>query len=309
MFIVGAGMAGLLAAAMIREPLGLEIFESQASLPHNHNSLLRFRSSIVADALGIPFKEVRVIKSIEGSRNPAADANSYAFKVTGQASARSILSAQGASETRFIAPPDLIQRMADVTRGSIRFGTSFPFRPQRWMRPVISTVPMPTLMDKLGWPKKSEFRWRSGVNIVAELEPKMVNAYCSVYTPDPRYKFARVSLTGNVLIAECYGPEGSPPVVELSDCLLALDVLGLPFDALGDWSVRRQQYAKILPIDEDERRSFIMWASREFGIYSLGRFATWRPGLMLDDVVNDVRVIQRLSASSGELYNHLKKRA
>ncbi len=51
---------------------------------------------------------------------------------------------------------------------------------------------------------------------------------------------------------------------------------------------------KILPIDEDVRKRFIMWASDKHQVYSLGRFATWRPGLLLDDVVNDVRVIQRI---------------
>jgi hypothetical protein len=59
---------------------------------------------------------------------------------------------------------------------------------------------------------------------------------------------------------------------------------------------------KILPIDEDIRRRFIMWASDNFGIYSLGRFATWRPGLQLDDLVNDVRVIQRISSTNSYDY-------
>ncbi|NDG64822.1 MAG: hypothetical protein EBY29_15370, partial [Planctomycetes bacterium] len=55
-----------------------------------------------------------------------------------------------------------------------------------------------------------------------------------------------------------------------------------------------QPYSKILPIDEGERRKFIVWATDQHGIYSLGRFATWRPGLLMDDVVNDVRVIRKI---------------
>ena len=48
--IIGAGMAGLLAANMLRhrDPV---ILEAQKSLPNNHHALLRFRSSVVGDVL------------------------------------------------------------------------------------------------------------------------------------------------------------------------------------------------------------------------------------------------------------------
>ncbi len=48
----------------------------------------------------------------------------------------------------------------------------------------------------------------------------------------------------------------------------------------------------------------MMWATDNFNIYSLGRFATWRPGLLLDDLVNDIRVIQKI-ADHGN-YDHRK---
>ena len=54
-----------------------------------------------------------------------------------------------------------------------------------------------------------------------------------------------------------------------------------------------QRYGKILPFDEEERQAFILWATETFGIYSLGRFATWRQ-ILLDDLVRDIGVIKRL---------------
>ena len=39
----------------------------------------------------------------------------------------------------------------------------------------------------------------------------------------------------------------------------------------------------------------MLWASEKFGIYSFGRFATWRPGLLLDDLIHDLTVIRRLA--------------
>ena len=54
-----------------------------------------------------------------------------------------------------------------------------------------------------------------------------------------------------------------------------------------------QKYAKIQPIDETARKQFLAWATDNFNIFSLGRFATWRPGLLLDDLVQDVQRIEK----------------
>src|SRR4051812_9941542 len=85
--IVGAGMAGLLAANMLRRfnPL---VLESQNYLPHNHKALLRFRSPVVSDATAIPFRKVLVRKNIwDGSRLVdrcnVTLANLYSHKVSG----------------------------------------------------------------------------------------------------------------------------------------------------------------------------------------------------------------------------------
>ena len=64
--VVGAGMAGLLAGAILREECA-RIFEAQPDLPNNHHALLRFRSSIVGDTLNIPFRSVKVLKAVASS--------------------------------------------------------------------------------------------------------------------------------------------------------------------------------------------------------------------------------------------------
>jgi hypothetical protein len=65
-----------------------------------------------------------------------------------------------------------------------------------------------------------------------------------------------------------------------------------------------QSYAKIAPMDETLRRNFIYWASTVTGrAYQLGRFATWRPRLLLDDLVHDVRLIEGWATSPSSSYD------
>ncbi len=299
--IVGAGMAGLLAANILRKE-AFAIYERSTSLPNNHSAVLRFRSELVSEAVNIPFKKVKAIKSVAPYKNAIADAMNYSLKTNGTATLRSVLSASNEAVERYIAPSDFIARMAASVDCPINYGHIFEFKRSD---AVISTIPMPALMHALGWDgPEPEYKYRSGANITATILG--ADAYCSLYIPDPMIPFSRISLTGNRLSAECYrdsayedflGREGEL----VKQAMSLLGILGLPAD---DVKVSRQKYGKILPIDERARREFIMWASEQWGVYSLGRFATWRPHLLLDDVVNDVRVIQRLISNQSESYAH-----
>src|SRR6478735_6009068 len=122
--VVGAGMAGLLAGAILRDECS-EIVEAQKSLPHNHTALLRFRSSIVGDAVNIPFTEVQVMKAVQSFSNPVADAISYSVKTNGSARLRSITGAEGKIEKRYIAPDDFVERLKGKVTAPISFDTKF----------------------------------------------------------------------------------------------------------------------------------------------------------------------------------------
>ena len=324
MIIVGAGLSGLIAASMLREECS-GIFEQQQALPNNHSALLRFRTSVVGDAVGIPFRKVRVMKAIHPWRNPVADALAYSLKAAGRAQLRSIVGAAGEVEERFIAPSDFIARLGAQTCGKFVFGQSlkdailastktFP-----GAEPIISTVPMPVLMEALGWGAIGEvpaFGHQPGEVITVDLPKAEINVCVTVYLPNPEIRPYRASITDNRLIIEMTDANSSlvGDLVKTPEGIIsqALDALGLWSPSLMSFCVREFQrkqmtYAKIVPIDEGVRRRFVMWASSVHGIYSLGRFATWRPSLLLDDVVNDVRVIQRLASNPGEAYAYHKK--
>lgn len=307
MIVAGAGLAGLIAASMLRDEVEA-VYELQPALPNNHSALLRFRSSVVGDAVGIPFRKVKVMKAIDPWRNPVADALMYSMKCTGKAQLRSIVSAAGEVEERFIAPDDFIQRLSKQVGPKIQFGAGIANVLRR--HKVISTIPMPAMMDLLGWEDRPAFDFTNGWTITCDL-PKSVNVCATVYCPHPAVEPYRVSITDHRLIIEIsdwqLNAQQKEPSKELA---IGAAVMALGLDHLMDHvkakhEMKRMKYAKIVPIDDAVRKRFIIWASEKHNVYSLGRFATWRPGLLLDDVVNDVRQIQKMAA--GEMHAYKSK--
>lgn len=290
MIIIGAGLAGLLAGNMLRHR-SPEIIDGQKELPNNHSAVLRFRTSIVGDVTGVAFKKVTMVKSVLPWKNPVADALVYSRKNTNYyKSDRSITSGTVVGD-RYIAPKDLIARLAKQC--VLYFDSPVDAQTLKaWYDdnlPVISTMPMPKLMELLGYESKVTFNHVPGVNIKALVYN--CDAYVSLVVPNPEYDFSRISITGNELIVECPGMDGITDVGARQTALQAANLLGLRTTDLLEIKAKTQTYAKILPISEEERRAFIHWASIKHNIFSLGRYATWRPGLLLDDLVQDIRLI------------------
>lgn len=307
--IIGAGMAGLLAGLMFRDDAS--IVEQSDSLPNNHHALLRFRSNAISAYLNVPFKKVKVIKTSKPWSNPVADALSYSYKSNGDYSIRSSTTAKGEIQDRYIAPDDFINIMLSkqfnspvfgqkVDSDFIRFGNSDG-------RKIISTIPMPALMSMLGYRTEEEFRSTSGTVIKVTL-PFETDFCGTIYYPDPSFAPYRASMTGNNLLIEIsdayfnkwYDEDnGIGPLFKPLTKQILLD-FGLGHVDINSLDIKasKQKYAKILPISEHERKKFIMWATDTYGIYSLGRFATWKPGLLLDDVFEDIQSIQQMLRST-----------
>lgn len=300
--IVGAGLAGLLAASMLSRRDSVTVVESQPALPNNHSALLRFRSPIVGEVLGIPFKKVRVIKSYAPWLNPVADTLAYSYKNLGAFRSDRSIGFSTDIVDRWIAPPDLVQRMYDTAiKSGVRFFFDYSYLFSE-DGPTISTIPMYRLMGILQYPiPHPAFGYRAGVNVHATIED--CDAYVSLAVPSPELPFSRVSITGEQLIVEV----PSNVHFTLADVSRVVNeaskLLGIDRSRVHNITWSAQKYAKIVPINEEDRRKFIFWASTvQNRSYSLGRFATWRPGLLLDDVVNDVRVIERLMDSPHKGY-------
>ncbi len=309
MHIYGAGLAGLLCANMLRR-FQPTIYEAQASLPNNHDALLRFRTDAVSRATGIPFKKVIVNKSIYFNHRHFSSAalnmnNMYSYKVTGEYSARSIMNTKTCE--RWIAPPDFISQMARSCNivysakkqllDDIQHGVECP---------KISTIPMPVLLRILkniaedSLPTNTllrnlseteiKFKWRPIWAVNINLEG--FDLYQTVYYPEEIYPFYRASFTGTRLIVE-YSKQPSPKDLRehISQILNSFGVWVLNQVDFSTAQIHYQEYGKLTPILDGTRKRFITECTDKIGIYSLGRFSTWRQ-ILLDEVVQDVSIIE-----------------
>lgn len=303
-------MAGCLAA--IVNPHA-RIIEAASSAPDNHKAVLRFRGDEVGRMTGIDFKKVRVHKSIwlEGREVQPSPriANMYSKKVVGRILDRSIWNIDPVD--RYVAPSDFHMRMLDMVGNRIEYGCKVhaineknihlmtPMKTPGMDRtgdPIISTMPMNKLANSLHVNLKSNFAFKEIHTLRGKV--KDCNVHQTVYFPGSLTPVYRATLTGNDLIIESRkgfetDPKDFSPV--LTEYIFEVfAAFGISHDDVEFEKVTgSQQYGKIASIDEKERRKFISMATREYNIYSLGRFGLWK-NVLLDDVANDIYVIKKL---------------
>jgi hypothetical protein len=297
--IVGGGLAGLIAAHAWPQATVLEA--AQAPAP-SHRALLRFRSDAVARLTGIEFKKVRVNKGIwfDGSfigPNIRA-ANLYSQKVLGSVGDRSIWNLDAVD--RYIAPPDFYEQLIQSVGSRIMWGVQADFHGMH-NKPFVSTAPMPVALGNLRRdtflpPGIPEFK-RKGIR-VRRWELKDANVFQTVYYPEHVTTLYRASITGNTLIAEFADMPTAPINPSEQYGLHEIErSFGIDLGRAKELERVDQKFGKIEPIPDDLRKEIMFWMTQTCGIYSLGRFATWR-NILLDDVVSDIDVIKRLARRS-----------
>lgn len=298
-------MAGLLAANILRKNNPI-ILERQNGLPENHSALLRHKTNKISLATSIPFEKVSISKSIFANgklineSNPYYN-NLYSKKVSGLYSERSIKDLNVGE--RYISPKNFIDKMADGCK--IKFGYNLVNLDQIKKinsDPIISTIPIEVLCKIIGREDLiSDIDFSHSAIKTAKVKIDNANLYQTIYYPEKKYLPYRISITGDIAIYECMDGDFSDATIK-SDFIVRLeDQFGIDCSNYlkNTFSFNSMKYGKINKVKNKEKLKEAIGAiTKEFNIYSLGRFATWR-NLLLDDIVEDVEVIQKLINSNG----------
>ncbi len=299
--IVGAGMAGLLAANMLRRH-NVRVIERATSLPDNHTALLRFRSPAVSDATGIPFHRQTVRKGLWDGENVVntptlVHINRYSYAVTGgELHDRSILNLAPAE--RWVAPRDFVETMARNVRVDfgVTWGNPMIIAEDTW---VISTIPMPFMMDMVGW-DKPKFDYLPVWTIKAVIRTPISTVCQTLYNTEAN-EWYRATIHGQEVTLEYMKePNHSTAGHEIIKAVWRflgfgqwLDTAQEPEVNVSTFSINKIPIGKIRPIEEKVRKAFMLYLTDTWHIYSLGRFACWR-NILLDDVVQDVKKIEQM---------------
>jgi len=302
MIIIGAGLSGLLAGVVNPQAI---ILEARSEPPATHQAVLRCRSDAISKITALPFERVTVYKALWDSGRECQPTprlcHQYSQKVIGRVSSRSIFNLN--AEERWIPPDYFMQALLEKCAGRIEYGHKIESAIDLpGDGPCISTAPMPVLMKIL--------RANTGSLIGPEdfvYHPITVNhfrvsgsdAHATIYYSDPGLQVYRATLSNETLIVE-----STQAITDFTDFDVVFESMGISSNAEHTMVNHTQKYGKIGRVDDRKRRSFITGASIQYGIYSLGRYATWRPSVMLDDVLNDIYVIRRLVA--GGIYELLQ---
>ena len=162
------------------------------------------------------------------------------------------------------------------------------------MRAVkISTAPLPVVLSELGIQTELQFE-RAPITVV-RCRVRGADVFQTVYFPDEETPMYRASITGETLIIEAMTTD-----IASKDWMpRALTLIGRAFstEVVQVLDTVQQQYGKIVPIADADRKRLLFELTQQRGLYSLGRFATWR-NILLDDVVKDVHAIKRMMNSS-----------
>lgn len=284
--IVGAGLAGLIAAHVFPRR---RMVEAAAAPRDSHKAVLRFRSDAVSRLTGIDFRAVTVRKAIHDGVTEVAPtiaaANQYSEKCLGRiVPDRSIWNLE--PTTRYIAPEDLYDQLVEAVGSRIEWGRAVDFRDLP--SGTITTAPLDVVCRALSIEPGVTFE-RAAIT-VRRFRIDRCDAFQTVYFPCHDTSMYRASITGDLLIVEFVGePRGEwlPQVGR---------AFGLPISAFEPLGEARQRYGKIAPVDAAARKALVARLTTDHGLFSLGRFATWR-NLLLDDVVDDAAVIKRLLRS------------
>lgn len=301
MKIIGSGLSACLAGVLIPSA---EIIEANSETKI-HKALLRFRTPEIGKITGIPFKKVTVHKGIwHRGQNVALSPKfivRYARKVSEVISARSIVNLEPVE--RYIAPDDFHEQLLAYLGNRIVYNSDLEVLTKR-NEIKISTIPIYVTIAHLDELKRTakermsvnrdNFDFSGAINkiYVTKLLIPNCDMYATNYYTCPDTSVYRASLNGSELIIE------SNMEIWSQDIQIVVQSFGLDgINLINILDNYVQNNGKMSNLDDDKRKELLYRLTKDYNIYSLGRFAIWK-NVVMDDVLNDVMVIKNMMHKS-----------
>ena len=303
MKILGLGFASLITACKYPDA---KIIVPQSQLDqfdasNKHLGVLRFKTDRVAKMTQIAMNYTDVYKGIysdaQGFISPnIAASNAYSLHTTGVISKRSIWDANGVCK-RYIPPVDFTLQLQKKVSNLFQLG-EYTLK-NLTGEPVISTVPLWVWYPNI---LKKAVEYTKPIRVAVFKVPLQVNVEQTVYLPYHDYLYRATLTSNNTLIAECYDETALNGYNEMYSCYKYLlhDVFGFGdtiknykhFELIADQTYKMGKLKTGL-ISEAERKAMIYNLTRDYNMYSLGRYATLR-NIGLDDICDDLEKIDHI---------------
>jgi hypothetical protein len=290
--ILGAGPAGRLAKKYFEhyDPI---IIDKNAGI-FNHNAVFRLKNKEVASMLDSNYKTINIEKQIyyKGKlfdKPSIKMKNEYSLKISKNITDRSINALSDNSERHVIEIKKdnniLNKEIYNITNGAMldKSHTEIEYDI------CINTIPMPVILKLTNMGEISDgIKFKQERVYVYKIKHEH---YCDVnqtiYFPDIKFSIYRATLDPEGIIIE------SIFEISVDDLKIACEAFGLYYKLKGSQELK-QDNGKIVKIDGEQRRFIIMELTEKHNIYSLGRYATWREKVMVDDLLEDLRKIDRM---------------
>ena len=310
--IIGAGMAGSVASGAfgVYAPVNYDLRAGNEE--SEHKAVMRLRDVNVAKYLGVQVEPITVWKSVadEDRLLESADIrlnNLYSLKLYGELGERSLRSLGRVQRwlIRGVPRPRDTQwnhRLVKLTPGLATFKCMGEYHEYSY-DVCISTIPMRFALEAAGYHiSRAQFESKSIYVWTATVKHKCT-LHQTIYFPIFGTSVYRATLQGQQFIIE-----------SIDDAKLCIsDVawyFGLEEEDFEDIKMHQQNMGKLVPIDEHMRHQYIYELTDRFNVYSLGRYAIWKP-IRADHLVGDVEKIHQLASLSRNamLYERNKTKA
>jgi hypothetical protein len=309
LIIIGSGMSGMLASIANSQtsPCLFEASDSAVGMG-SHLAVMRFRDERVPMMLGSEYFKVRVTKAIFYHNTIYKQCtpqfnNLYSIKTSNHLGVRSISNLEDA------------ERFVIKDTSSIRFETSKVFYSHRLVRLecegasnfavfqhqdkevrvgydfCISTIPLNCIATAAKLAGDTSAFKCSPVWITKCLLGISSSVYQTVYFPSPETAAYRASLEGKPLTIE------SVDAIKPEDLELVARALGLTPSLYSTTTLNRKRpMGKIIPVEDDFRKSLVCELTDKWSVYSLGRYAIWK-SIRSDEVIGDIEMIKKMMHS------------